>query len=94
MGIKLKINYILRQDVDYDLEIGQEYEFEKELCLIADDISIWLTKKDWTVLAEIQITSQCRKGDKTTGTFLVKHVYSGDEQKYISTVLKRMYGWD
>ena len=95
MGFKLNINNILRQDISEPLEVGKEYPFEKAvLTIIADDIQIWLTKKDWTVLADIQITSQTRKDGKTTGTFVVKHIYEGEEQKVLTTIFRRMYGWE
>ena len=94
MGLKLNINNILRQNIKEKLKVGKEYPFEKEgLHVIADDIQIWLTKKDWTVLADIQVTSQQRKGDKTTGKYVVKHVYSGEEQKALTKIFRRMYGW-
>lgn len=92
MGLTLKINTILRFEIAETLEVGKEYVFEKEgLRLLADDMQIWLTKNDWTVLADILITSQLRKVGKTTGTFIVKHVYSGEEQSVLSDVFKRMY---
>lgn len=94
MGIKLNINYILRQDMEEPLEKGKEYPFEKSLSYLADDIKIWLTKKDWTPLAEIQITSQTRKKRKTTGTFRVEHVYSETEKKMLKKIFLRMYGWE
>lgn len=95
MGFKLNINNILRQDISEKLEVGKEYSFEKgELTIIADDIQIWLTKKDWTVLADIQITSQERKDNKTVGTYEVKYIYEGEEQKTLTNIFRRMYGWE
>lgn len=95
MGFKLNINNILRQEMSEPLEVGKEYQFEKsELTIIADDIQIWLTKKDWTVLADIQITSQTRSNGKTSGTFVVKHIYEGEEQKTLTDIFRRMYGWE
>jgi hypothetical protein len=95
MGFKLNINNILRQDMEEQLEVGKEYPFEKsELTIIADDIQIWLTKKDWTVLADIQITSQTRSDGKTSGTYVVKHIYEEEEQKALTNIFRRMYGWE
>jgi len=95
MGFKLNINNILRSDDYGELEVGKEYDFEKgSLSLLADDIQIWLTKTDWTPLANIQVVSQTRAGDKTIGKFVVKYVYSGAEQKTLKEVFKRMYGWE
>lgn len=95
MGFKLNINNILRQDTIDLLEVGKEYTFEKEgLVIIADDIQIWLTKKDWTVLADIQVTSQKRSQNKTTGTYIVKYLYEGDEQMQLTNIFRRMYGWE
>jgi hypothetical protein len=81
--------------MEEQLEVGKEYPFEKsELTIIADDIQIWLTKKDWTVLADIQITSQTRSDGKTSGTYVVKHIYEEEEQKALTNIFRRMYGWE
>lgn len=94
MGFKINVNNIIRQDFEEELVVGKEYAFEKSgLNIIADDIQIWLTKKDWTALAEIMVTSQTRKDGKTVGTFVVKYVYEGEEQKALTEVFRRMYGW-
>ncbi|MEO8581767.1 MAG: hypothetical protein ABI425_04325 [Patescibacteria group bacterium] len=93
MGFKINVNNILRYDIDVPVE-GKEYSFEKEeLSLLADDIQIWLTKKDWTALAEILVTSQTRKDGKTVGTFIVKHLYSDNESQGLTDIFRRMYGW-
>lgn len=92
MGFKLNINFILRQNIE-DIESGKEYSFEKKSCVITDDIPIWLCKKDWTALAEIQITSQKRKANKTSGTFVIKHIYGKAEQEALTNIFRRMYGW-
>lgn len=95
MGFKLNINNILRQDIKELLEVGKQYPFEKsELTILADDIQIWLTKKDWTVLADIQVISQTRKNGKTTGAFVVKYIYKGEEQQNLTKIFRRMYGWE
>lgn len=92
MGFKINVNNILRYEIE-PLKVGEEYPFKKDgLSLLADDIQIWLTKKDWTALAEIQVTSQQRKEGKTTGTFVVMHVYQQDEQQALTAVFRRMYG--
>ena len=94
MGFKINVNNILRYELDTPLEEEKEYSFEKnELSILADDIQIWLTKKDWTALAEILVTSQTRKDGKTIGTFILKHVYSPEESQVLTTIFKRMYGW-
>ncbi|MBW7943964.1 hypothetical protein H3C70_01030 [Patescibacteria group bacterium] len=94
MGFKININNILRSDFDGPLQEGTEYSFQKELSVMADDIQIWLTKKDWTAVAEIQITSQTRKDDKTIGTFVVKYLYSPEESAALTKIFRRMYGWE
>lgn len=94
MGFKINVNNILRYELSEVIEEEKEYSFEKEeLSLLADDIQIWLTKKDWTALAEILITSQTRKDGKTIGTFVVKHIYSLEESETLTSVFRRMYGW-
>ena len=94
MGFKLSINNILRSEVAGELRVGQEYAFSKELSVLADDIQIWLTKRDWTAVAEIQITSQTRSNGRTVGQFVVKHVYTPEESAVLTAVFRRMYGWD
>ena len=95
MGFKLNVNNILRQDIDHELVVGKEYSFKKAgLNIIADDIQIWLTEKDWTVFADITILSQTRENDTTTGIYRVEYIYSGDEQKTLTDIFRRMYGWE
>jgi hypothetical protein len=92
MGFNITINQILRSDDYAELQVGKEYTFEKDGDRIfADTLPIWLTKKDWTALAEIQITSQTREDEKIFGKFKVMHIYEGDEQKFITEIFKRMY---
>jgi hypothetical protein len=91
MGFKVNVNFILRQDIPEPVVVGKEYPFEKEgLSLLADELPLWLAAKDWTALADIQITSQQRKDGKTTGTFVVKHAYQDDEQAVLTAILQRM----
>ena len=94
MGFKINVNNILRFETTEELKVGNQYSFQKdELCVLADDIQIWLTKKDWTVLADIQIVSQERKNEKTTGIYEIKYIYSGKEQEVLTEIFRRMYGW-
>ena len=95
MGFKINVNSILRYEVTEPLEVGKEYPFEKEgLNLLADDIQMWLANTDWTALADIQVTSQQRKDGKTSGTFVIKHLYEDQEQQVLTGIFKRMYGWE
>ncbi len=95
MGIQINVNTILRQDIPGPVEIGQEYPFEKDtLAFFADDIQIWLAQRDWTAVAEIQVTSQQRIDGKTVGTFVVEHVYDEADQALLTGVFRRMYGWE
>jgi len=94
MGFKVEFNSILRTDDFQNVEVGKEYPFQKEGSRIYfDDIPIWLLKNDWTALAEIQIMSQKRKDNKVEGTFKVNYLYTGEEQKVMTEMFKRMYGW-
>ncbi|MBD3280474.1 hypothetical protein GF389_03035 [Candidatus Dojkabacteria bacterium] len=94
MGFKVEINFILRDDQYTDLKEGEVYKFDKSGSrLFADNLPIWLTKNDWTVLAEIQVVKQTRDGDRTYGEFEVKHVLTEEESKFQTEVFKRMYGW-
>lgn len=94
MGFTINVNNILRSDFSGALEVGQSYSFEKELSLLADDIQIWLTKKDWTAVGEILITEQTRREGKTVGKFVVKHLYSEQESAALTAIFRRMYGWE
>lgn len=94
MGIELHINTILRSDEPYKLKVGGEYDFLKEgKHIFADNMPIWLTKKDWTALAEIEVLSQSRDQKKTTAKFKVRYIYKpgGEEQKALTEIFRRMY---
>lgn len=94
MGFNININTILRSDNYASLEVGKSYTFQKDSpSLLADTIQIWLTKKDWTPLAEIMVTSQTRQAEKTTGTFEVMYIYTEAEQEVLKQIFERMYGW-
>ncbi len=94
MGFVINVNNILRSDIGGQLQVGQEYSFAKELSVLADDIQIWLTQKDWTAVAEIQIIEQTRRDGKTVGKFIVKHVYTPEEAAPLTAIFRRMYGWE
>lgn len=95
MGFKINANVILRQDINEQLEVGKEYTFKKDSSnVLADDIEIWLAKNDWTALAEIQITSQTRTQNMTSGSFVVKYLYDSEEQETLTGIFRRMYGWE
>jgi uncharacterized protein (DUF952 family) len=92
MGFHIEINSILRSDETYSLEREKEYPFRKDGSRIFfDDIPIWLTKGDWTALAEIRVTSQSRTPAGVEGAFRVLHVYDGEEQKALTFIFRRMY---
>lgn len=46
------------------------------------------------LIADIQITSQTRSNGKTSGTFVVKYIYKGEEQSVLTDIFRRMYGWE
>ena len=93
MGFKIEVNSILRSDDYDDLKIGGIYDFKKEGSRIFfDNIPVWLTRSDWTALAEISIISQTRKDNVLTGQFQVDYLYEGAEQKTVTDVFIRMYG--
>lgn len=94
MGFKAEFNTIIRTDDIPNPEVGKVYDFEKEGSRIfTDNIQIWLTRQDWTALAEIQVIEQTRKDGVTKGKFEVKYVYDEEEQKVLTEIFKRMYGW-
>lgn len=96
MGFKIEINSIIRTDQIPDkLSAGDEYFFEMEKSRVYfDDIPIWLVKKDWTAVAEVQIVSQQRKsGFFKSGKYRVLYVYKSRESEALTKIFKRMYGW-
>lgn len=92
MGFRVEINSILRTDENYDLKVGEIYSFKKKGSRIFfDDIPVWVTKKDWTVLAEIDIVSQTRHDNILSGQFMVNYIYEGEEQAVLTNIFVRMY---
>jgi hypothetical protein len=92
MGFKVEINSILRSDEYPVLKQGATYPFEKSGSRVFfDDIPIWLTRMDWTALAEIQVISQERASGNVAGNFRVLHIYEAAEQKILTGVFVRMY---
>jgi uncharacterized protein (DUF952 family) len=92
MGFHIEINSILRSDEPYTLSRGSEHKFQKTGSRIFfDDIPIWLTRSDWTALAEIRIVEQRRTPAEVSGTFRALHVYSGEEQKALTVAFRRMF---
>ncbi len=96
MGFKIEVNSIIRTDqIPHELSIGDEYSFEmKKSRVYFDDIPIWLVKKDWSVVAEVQIIKQQRnRGSFKFGKYRVLYIYTSKESKALTKVFKRMYGW-
>ena len=92
MGFHVEINSILRSDSYATINRGDVLPFIKQGSRIFfDDIPIWLTRSDWTALAEIQILSQTRSGQSVEGDFEVLHVYEGNEQRQLTEIFRRMY---
>lgn len=97
MGFKIEINSIIRTDQIPDkLSVGAEYSFKMEKSRVYfDDIPIWLVKKDWTAIAEVQIISQKRNnGSFESGKYRVLYIYTSEESKKLTKIFKRMYGWE
>lgn len=90
--MKLNLNVIIRQDINEKLQIGNEYPFSKDsLCVLADEMAIWLADKNWNAIAEIMVTSQQRKSGTTSGTFKVLYLYQKEEQEHLTKIFRRMY---
>jgi len=76
MGFLVEINSIIRSDEAYELRPGAVCSFAKSGSRVFfDNIPIWLTRMDWTALAEIRVLTQARDGHGVSGTFQVQHVY-------------------
>lgn len=56
---------------------------------------MWLTKSDWTALAEIKILNQTRdsKANKLSGEFRVEHRYLANEHISMTNTFRRMYSY-
>jgi uncharacterized protein (DUF952 family) len=98
MGFHVEVNCILRSDEDYVLAVGKVCDFRKSGSRIFfDNIPVWLTKSDWTALAEISIVEQTRDPDpkkkELTGKFRIEHVYAGDEQNTVTDMFRRMFSF-
>jgi len=94
MGFSVEINCVLRSDEKHVLEVGSVCEFKKPGSRVFfDNIPIWLTRSDWTALAEIRVVSQTRDGKNLTGRFEVTHVYEGDEKKVMTDTFCRMFSF-
>ena len=92
MEFTLAIDSILRSDDYSALEIGQIHTFEKKCnTLFVDNSPLWLTKNDWTALAEISIISQTRADNKLIGEFRIDYIYQGIEQSTVTAMFIRMY---
>ena len=92
MGFYVEINSILRSEDNGELSVGEFVQFRKQGSRVFfDDIPIWLTKNDWTAVAEIQVVSQWRTPQEVKGEFQVLHVYQGKEQQRVTEMFRRMY---
>lgn len=92
MGFHVEINSILRSDDYGELEVGRIYPFRKSGSRVFfDDIPVWLTRSDWTALAEIQILNQSRTPGELKGEFRVLHTYADKQQRQVTQMFRRMY---
>jgi uncharacterized protein (DUF952 family) len=92
MGFHVEINSILRSNEPYQLTRGGEHPFRKSGSRVFfDDIPIWLTREDWTALAEIRVISQTRTAEAVEGRFRVLHVYTDDERAPLTVAFRRMF---
>lgn len=92
MGFHLEINSILRSDEPYQLVKGHTYPFSKTGSRVFfDTLPIWLTRSDWTALAEIQVVTQTRTPTDIVGQFVVTYLYQPPEQSVVTDVFRRLY---
>lgn len=92
MGFDVEINSILRSDDPFVLQKGQVCDFTKSGSRVFfDNIPIWLTRSDWTALAEILVVEQTRTTGSVKGRFRIQHVYDGVESPALTAVFRRMY---
>ncbi|HYT88621.1 MAG TPA: DUF952 domain-containing protein [Gemmataceae bacterium] len=92
MGFQVEINSILRTDEEHPLVRGSEHPFRKAGSRVFfDDIPIWLTRTDWTAVAEIRVLSQTRTASGVEGIFRVLHVYPDAERQVLTVAFRRMF---
>jgi uncharacterized protein (DUF952 family) len=92
MGFHVEINSILRTDEPYLLKKGETFPFRKTGSRVFfDTLPIWLVTRDWTALAEILVVKQSRTPLATSGEFVVRHIYTPDEQAPMTAVFRRLY---
>jgi len=92
MGFHVEINSILRVSEAYPLKKGDSFTFKKAGSRVFfDSLPIWLVAQDWTALAEIQVVEQSKTPSETSGEFIVRHVYSPEEQALMTGVFRRLY---
>jgi uncharacterized protein (DUF952 family) len=92
MGFNIEINSILRSDERYQLAKGQAYDFRKiGSRVFFDTLPSWLTRSDWTALAEIQVITQTRTPKEVVGKFVVTYLYQSPEQTVMTDVFRRMF---
>ena len=92
MGFIAEFNSIIRSDDYPGVQKGSTYPFTKTGSrIVFDNIPIWLTRNDWTALAEIRVTTQTRTTAQVSGEFVVEHVYDAAEQAMLTGMFRRMY---
>lgn len=93
MGFRVEINSILRSDDEFPgLARGTEHPFRKTGSRVFfDDLPIWLTRSDWSAVAEIRVTSQTRTPGGVSGTFRVLRAYTDAERGPLTAVFRRMF---
>lgn len=93
MGFSLTVNTVLRSDDPFDLTLGAVNAFSRSGSRIFfDGLPIWLVRRDWTALAEIDVLAQARAAGQVSGSFRVRHAYQGAEQAALTAMFRRMYG--
>lgn len=92
MGFLLEFSTVIRSDDAFVLDIGAINPFSQPgTAVFCDSHPIWLARMDWTALAEVEILAQARAAGQVSGTFRVRHAYTGSEQQQLTAVFRRMH---
>ncbi len=84
MGFSVKFNWVLQINTSGLLDIGKEYNFEKEGNRVFPlDTPIDLINSRREAIAKIKIIHYTNNLDQTTGTYRVIKIYSGQEKEIL-----------
>ena len=96
MGYKTEFNWVLKlkkeQGFPERLEEGAAYSFsKKEKRVYPVGIPVFLADSSWHVSASVVVREFCVKEDETRGVFVVSSIFTEDDAKIITRIVREMY---